>query len=99
LNAAWNIMLTIVVRVGIRSIVIHKRPEKDIDNPPGQIVNHIPDAITEHNIRQWKKWEESRKTIFHPEIQDDPEKITCPLCCNKYYGKLPDDCEACGKRR
>ncbi len=38
-----------------------RRPEKDTEHPPGQIVNPIPDAITERNIRAWKKWEESRK--------------------------------------
>lgn len=40
--------------------MMRKRPEKDTVNPPGQIVNPIPDAITEHNIREWKKYEQER---------------------------------------
>lgn len=41
--------------------MFHKRPEKDTENPPGQIITPIPDAITERNIREWKKWEDQRK--------------------------------------
>lgn len=41
--------------------MIRKRPEKDLENPPGQIHNPIPGPDTlQHNIKEWEKYESSR---------------------------------------
>ena len=41
--------------------MIHKRPEKDTVNPPGQIINRPPAPDTlQHNIEQWKQYEQQR---------------------------------------
>ena len=63
-------------------MIIRTRPEKNTTNPPGQIVNPIPDAITEHNIREWKKWEESRKKVL-----DKPSN----KCYNNIIERKKDD--------
>lgn len=49
--------------IGYMNTVQSKRPEKDLENPPSQIVNPIPDPINEHNMREWKKYEDSRKNL------------------------------------
>lgn len=44
---------------------IVNRPHHDHVNPDGSEMapnNYVPDAITEHNMKEWKKWEQQRNT-------------------------------------
>ena len=63
--------------------MIRKRPEKDTENPPGQIRYDVPPL--DKSIEEWKRWEKERNSQERPcRIHDH----TCTQCtCGFYDGE------------
>ncbi len=78
--------------------MIRRQAVKNTDNPPGQIVNPIPDAITEKNIKQWREYEYSRNVSAQPVRMLTQEELEhCRLWhdgpLNQQLGVLRKFCE------
>ena len=79
----------------------YKRPEKELDpdKAPGQIINRPPSPDTlQHNIKEWKKYEESRKqdTRPGPDGYSTWEKFRAELSDrDDFFSWSPDMKDAC----